>query len=127
MRQHNNRIHNPRRLITMAICKWCGKPFTKTHNRQQYGTTGIHRFYITNNHGESIETTCQQEATKERQRKNSITYYNKHKHDDIYLTPKNHTMLGNSNLTPNPSHDLKVESYLIKKELHRLGLDKKHH
>lgn len=110
----------------MAKCKWCGKPFKKTHNRQQYGTTGIHRFYIINNRGESIETTCQQEATKERQRKNSITYYNKHKHDDIYLTPKNHTLLGNSNLTANPSTNLKIESYLIKKELKRLGLTKKH-
>lgn len=109
----------------MAICKWCGKEFKKTHNRQMYGTTGVHRFYIINNQGESIETTCQQEARKEQLRNNSITYYNKHKTHDIYLKPNNTKYLGNSNLTSKSSGDFEIESLLITKELQRLGLKNK--
>ena len=120
MRQHLHRIHN-KWWLNMATCKWCGKEFKKTHNRQQYGTTGIHRFYIINNQGESIETTCQQEATKEKTRNRRNKHYHKTKDNTNYTTPTS-TILGNSNLTANPSNSHKVESYLIQKELHRLGL-----
>ena len=103
-------------------CEWCGQLFTKTHNRQEYGTTGIHRFYITNNKGEPILTTCQKEAEREHNRKRSIRYYNKNRTlNNTYLKTTS-TILGNSNLTENSTNNFEVEKQLIQKELRRLRL-----
>lgn len=105
----------------MATCKWCGKPFTKTHNRQQYGTTGIHEFTIKRN-GNTEKTNCQKEAEREHNRKRSIRYYNKNRTLNNNYLKTTSTILGNSNLSENSTNNFGVEKQLIQKELRRLRL-----
>lgn len=102
-------------------CKWCGKPFTPTHNRQEYGVNGEHSFTITHN-GHTILTNCQKEAEKEHNRKRSIRYYNKNRTLNNNYLKTTSTILGNSNLTGNSTDNFEVEKQLIQKELRRLRL-----
>ena len=82
-----------------AKCKYCGKTFTKTHNRQTY-----------------CSDKCRTEARREQKRNWALTYYHKNKQRI------NHRRIGTRTIgpTPNPNHNR--EAQIIENEIDRIGL-----
>ena len=80
-------------------CKWCGKPFTKTHNRQVYCTK-----------------ECAKEAKKQQDTKHRLRWVHKNK-QRLYQT-----QLGTRSIGQHKNQDDKKEAEIVEKELQRLGL-----
>lgn len=80
-------------------CAYCGKTFTKTHNRQKY-----------------CSTTCSQNADKEKQQLRSLKHFYKNR-DRIYAK-----QLGTRTIGPHKNPDQEREQEIIQKEKQRLGL-----
>ena len=107
----------------MAKCKWCGKPFKKTHNRQVYGTTGIHTFTITHPDGSTETTNCKKEARRWQNKTHRNKYYYKTNEYQNLLYKPNNTLLGTTNTNiQHRNTDFKIEYQEIQRELRRLGL-----
>lgn len=83
-------------------CHWCGKPYTKKHNRQTYCTD-----------------KCRKEAKKEQNRNNFHRWYHKNKHKPG-ISQKN--QLGTRPIGSHKNKNPKKEYEIIQKELHRIGL-----
>ena len=82
-----------------AKCKWCGKPFTKIHNRQTYCTEH-----------------CRKEAEKEHNRNRQLRYYKKNR--KIILQKRK----GTATIGPRPNPDPNREHEIIRNEIDRLGI-----
>jgi predicted nucleic acid-binding Zn ribbon protein len=85
-----------------AKCTYCGKPYTKTHNRQQY-----------------CSTKCRNNARKEQVNRAWRKWYHKNK-KRLYQT-----QLGTRSIGPKPNPDPQREEQIIKNEVERIGLNKK--
>jgi predicted nucleic acid-binding Zn ribbon protein len=82
-----------------AKCSYCGKTFTKTHNRQTY-----------------CSDTCRKYARQEKRRTYDHRYYIKNR-DRI-----NHKRLGTRTIGPKPHPDTNREAEIIQNEVERIGL-----
>lgn len=80
-------------------CAYCGKPFTKQHNRQKYCTP-----------------ECAYEANKEKDRIRHLRYYHRHK------KRINHTKTGTRTIGPRPNPNPEREAEIVKNEIERIGL-----
>lgn len=80
-------------------CAYCGKPFTKTHNRQKY-----------------CSKECADNAHREQKNNWAYTYYHKNK-DRI-----NKTRIGTRTIGPNPNPDKNREQEIVQNEIDRIGL-----
>ena len=83
-------------------CKFCGKPYTKTHNRQEY-----------------CSEYCRKEAKKEQNRNNFHRWYHRNKNQPIWKTKK---ILGSGELGPHMHHDHDKEYQAIQNEKKRLRI-----
>lgn len=81
-------------------CSYCGKPFTKTHNRQTY-----------------CSDHCRTEARREKRRKYDYKYYRKNK-DRI-----NHRRIGTRTIGPKPNPNIEREEQIVRNELDRITLN----
>lgn len=92
--------------IALAKCKWCGKTFTKTSNRQV-----------------CCSQECQKERQKELSRNRQQRYYYRHKVGNI--NSKNITSLGSkgTSQTAHPKENFPDEYLSIQSEKKRIGLD----
>lgn len=88
----------------MSICKWCGKEFTKEHNRQEY-----------------CSETCKENGYKEKHR---ICQDNYRKRWKNVMTEKQKYGLGSygSRLGPHANNDVSIELNLIQTEMRILKL-----
>ena len=93
--------HMERRKDSMK-CKYCGKEFTKTHNRQMY-----------------CSPKCSTEAEKENTRNRVHKWYHRNKHN---LSEKRRWGLGTGELGPHRHEDWEIEREKIEKEMQRLRL-----
>lgn len=84
-------------IIKLHKCKWCGKEYIKTHNRQEYCTEN--------------GTYCKDEAIKEQKR--NCWYNNNY---------KNTKTLGNTNLPLHIHKNTTKEHNAILTEMRRHGL-----
>ena len=82
-----------------AKCKYCGKPYTKTHNRQVY-----------------CSDECRTNAKKEQDTKARLRWVNKNK-ERLYQT-----QLGTRTIGPHRHEDNDREAEIVQNEKHRLGL-----
>lgn len=82
-----------------AKCKWCGKTYTKTHNRQQY-----------------CSDYCRKEAKKEQDQKHRLKWVHKNK-ERLYQT-----QLGTRTIGPHKNNDDEREHEIIRNEIERIGL-----
>ena len=80
-------------------CKWCGKHYTKTHNRQQY-----------------CSDYCRTEAKKEQDQKARLRWVNKNK-QTLYQR-----QLGTRTISQHRNPDTNREQEIIQNEKQRLGL-----
>lgn len=80
-------------------CKYCGKTYTKTHNRQEY-----------------CSKECRTEARKEQKRNWALTYYYKNK------KRINQTRIGTPTIGPHKHENDDREAEIIQKEIDRIGL-----
>jgi len=80
-------------------CKWCGKPYTKKHNRQTY-----------------CSEHCRNEADKEHNRNRQLRYYKKHR--KIILSKRK----GTATIGPKPNPNTQREHEIIRNEIERIGL-----
>jgi predicted nucleic acid-binding Zn ribbon protein len=80
-------------------CSYCGKTFTKTHNRQTY-----------------CSDHCRTEARREKRRRYNYKYYtnNKQKIHQKYI--------GTGTLAPKPNPNTEREREIIQNEIERIGL-----
>ena len=85
-----------------AKCKWCGKPYTKTHNRQTY-----------------CSDKCRKEAKKEQNRNNFHKWYHKNKNRPQI---KQRNQLGTRPLGQHRHPNTQKEQETIQKEIQRIGL-----
>ena len=80
-------------------CQYCGKTFTKTHNRQVY-----------------CSTECKNNARKEKKRIYNSEYYYKNRQ-------KLHkTLIGTRCIGPKPNPNIEREKEIVKNEIDRIGL-----
>ena len=84
-------------------CKWCGKPFTKQHNRQEYCSDICAGYALK-----------EQKAIYQRKRRKSI--------NDGVLCSKESTHIGTGFLSQNPRESFEAEHAAIMKELKRLKI-----
>ena len=82
-----------------AKCAYCGKPFTKTHNRQVY-----------------CSDECRNNSRKEKRRKYNYKYYTKNK-NRIH-----NKYLGTNTLAPTRNTDPEREAEIVQNEIRRIGL-----
>ena len=82
-----------------AKCAYCGKQFTKHHNRQIY-----------------CSQHCRTEARKEKRRTYNLRYYNKHK------KRIHQKYTGTNTLAPRMNPDHKREQEIVQNEIRRIGL-----
>jgi predicted nucleic acid-binding Zn ribbon protein len=82
-----------------AKCSYCGKTFTKTHNRQTY-----------------CSEECAYQAHREKHRIRNMRYYYRHR-DRI-----NKTKIGTRTIGPNPNPDPEREAQIVQNEIERIGL-----
>lgn len=82
-----------------AKCSYCGKTFTKTHNRQTY-----------------CSEECRTEARRLKKRKYDYKYYHKHKKQI------NAKRIGTRTIGPKPNPDQEREAEIVKNEIERIGL-----
>ena len=81
-------------------CAYCGKPFTRKHNRQKY-----------------CSTECSTNAERENRRKRDYRYYHRHK------TRINQTRKGTRSIGPKPNPNPEREAEIIQNEIERIGLN----
>ena len=82
-----------------AKCAYCGKEYTKTHNRQTY-----------------CSDKCRTEARREKRRRYDYKYYRKNR--DII----NQKRIGTRTIGPKPNPNKEREQQIIQKEIERIGL-----
>jgi predicted nucleic acid-binding Zn ribbon protein len=82
-----------------AKCAYCGKEYTKTHNRQMY-----------------CSDKCRTEARREQKRKWALKYYHKNK------TRINHTKIGTRTIGPHKHENDERETEIVQNEIKRVGL-----
>ena len=82
-----------------AKCSYCGKTFTKTHNRQTY-----------------CSPECKKHARQEKRRQYNTRYYYKNK--KRILT----TAVGTTTMSPHKNKDHTREQEIVQKEIQRIGL-----
>lgn len=87
-----------------GICEWCGKSFTKNHNREMYCCD-----------------TCRREARHEHERERSRRYYKRWKITIRKRCPHG-AKLGTGSLSANRNHDMDREGELVKNEIKRLHI-----
>ena len=80
-------------------CAYCGKPFTKHHNRQTY-----------------CSDKCRKEARREQKRNWALTYYHKNK------KRINHTRTGTRTIGPHKHENDDREAEIVQNEIDRIGL-----
>lgn len=80
-------------------CAYCGKTFTKTHNRQIY-----------------CSEECRYHAHREKHNIRNRRYYYKHK------KRINQTKIGTRTIGPKPNPDIKRETEIVQNEIERIGL-----
>ena len=109
-------------------CKWCGKPFTPTHNRQEYGVDGEHQFLIKRN-GKIETTNCKKESrrwTKAQHSKKRQHQPHTNKYQQQLYYPNNN-VLGTTNPSTKKRKPNFYEEYQsIQKEFRKLGLTPSH-
>lgn len=86
----------------MATCKWCGREYTKVHNRQMY-----------------CSDYCRKYARQEQVRINRRKYYQRYKK---VMGEKQRSGLGSGFLSANRNPDFQLEFECIQKELIRLKI-----
>ena len=86
----------------MAICKWCGREYTKKHNREMY-----------------CSDECRHYARQEQNRIHRRRYYHRYKQ---VMTEKQRCGLGSGFLSCNRYEDYMVEYAAIQREYSRLKL-----
>ena len=82
-----------------AKCKYCGKTFTKQHNRQVY-----------------CSDTCRKHARQEKRRIYDTRYYYKNRKTILQKRK------GTPTIGPNPHPDPNREHEIIQNEIERIGL-----
>ena len=82
-----------------AKCAYCGKTYTKTHNRQTY-----------------CSDKCRDNARKEKRIKYNYKYYTKNKRKI------HNTYLGTNSLAPSKNPDNDREAEIVQNEIRRIGL-----
>lgn len=80
-------------------CAYCGKPFTKKHNREKY-----------------CSDECRYHAHREKHNIRNRRYYYKHKNRI------NQTKIGTRTIGPKPNPDPDREAEIVQKEINRIGL-----
>ncbi len=80
-------------------CAYCGKEFTKTHNRQTY-----------------CSDTCRKYARQEKRRQYNYKYYTRNK------KRIHQKYTGTCTLAPKPNPDTQREHEIIQNEIERIGL-----
>jgi len=82
-----------------AKCKYCGKTYKKTHNRQEY-----------------CSDECRTEARREQKRNWALTYYHRNKNRI------NNTRIGTRTIGPHRHEDNDREAEIVQNEIDRIGL-----
>ena len=82
-----------------AKCSYCGKPYTKTHNRQKY-----------------CSPECAENAHREHKRNWAYTNYHKNR-DHI-----NKVRIGTRTIGPRPNPNTEREAEIVQNEIERIGL-----
>lgn len=85
-----------------AKCKWCGRTFTKQHNRQEY-----------------CSKKCSKEAKKEQNRNNQHKWYHRNKNKP-FIHQRN--QIGTRPIGQHRHEDEQKEYETIRKEIQRIGL-----
>lgn len=80
-------------------CAYCGKPYTKHHNRQKY-----------------CSQECAYQAHREKHRIRNMKYYYRHR-DRI-----NKTKIGTRTIGPKPNNNPEREAEIVQNEIERIGL-----
>ena len=80
-------------------CKWCGKTYTKTHNRQEYCS----------NH-------CRKEARREQNRNHRLHNYYKNRKKE------HQTTIGTRTIGAKRNPDPEREAEIVQNEIQRIGL-----
>ena len=80
-------------------CAYCGKPFTKHHNRQKY-----------------CSEECAYQAHREKHRIRNMRYYYRHR-ERI-----NKTKIGTRTIGPKPNNNPEREAEIVQNEIERIGL-----
>ena len=80
-------------------CAYCGKPFTKKHNRQKY-----------------CSKECAYQAHREKHRIRNMRYYYRHR-ERI-----NKTKIGTRTIGPKPNNNPEREAEILQNEIERIGL-----
>ena len=80
-------------------CKYCGKTYTKKHNRQEY-----------------CSEHCRKEARKEQKRNWALQYYYKNK------KTINTTRIGTRTIGPHKHPEDEKEQTIVQNEIDRIGL-----
>ena len=83
-------------------CKWCGKTFTKTHNRQVY-----------------CSTECRKNAKREQDRNHWIRWYHRNKNKTVTQSSR---CLGTSRIGAKKHEDNNKEQKVVENEIRRIGL-----
>ena len=82
-----------------AKCKYCGKTYTKHHNRQEY-----------------CSDTCRKYARQEKKRIYNSRYYYKNR------KRLHQTLIGTRTIGPKPNPDKDREADIVRNEVQRVGL-----
>ena len=83
-----------------AKCAYCGKPYTKHHNRQTY-----------------CSTECRDNARREKRRQYNTRYYYKNRRR------LHQTLIGTRCIGPKPNPNTEREAEIIQNEVERIGLN----
>ena len=82
-----------------AKCQYCGKEYTKQHNRQVY-----------------CSPECRNEARRHKRRKYNYKYYHTNKNR------LNHKHIGTRTIGPRPNPNTEREAEIVQNEIERIGL-----
>jgi hypothetical protein len=89
-------------IIKLKVCKWCGREFIKTHNRQIY-----------------CSKHCSKYARQEKNRGYFRKYYHKYKET---MHEEERFGLGSGYLSMHRHNDFHQESIAIRKEMQKLKI-----